>query len=139
MDLKRQKIGLINEGNTSFMNSSIQCIYHIDELTRYFVSGQYAEEINQTNPLGTRGEISTAFGKVLQELWSGTRPSILKTQLRKTIHKFNPMFSGYSQHDSSEFIMYLPDALHEDLNRVKKKPYVASKEYDGRPDRIVAR
>lgn len=48
------------------------------------------------------------------------------------------MFSGYNQHDSGELITYLLDGLHEDLNRVKKKPYVETKDYDGRPDQIVA-
>ena len=49
------------------------------------------------------------------------------------------MFSGYNQHDSGELITYLLDGLHEDLNRVKVKPYVESKDYDGRDDKIVAR
>ena len=31
------------------------------------------------------------------------------------------------------------DGLHEDLNRVKKKPYVESKDYDGRADEIIAK
>ena len=30
------------------------------------------------------------------------------------------------------------DGLHEDLNRVKDKPYVKSKDADGRPDEEVA-
>lgn len=30
------------------------------------------------------------------------------------------------------------DGLHEDLNRVKRKPYVQAKEEDGRPDEEVA-
>lgn len=48
------------------------------------------------------------------------------------------MFSGYSQHDSSELINYLLDGLHEDLNRVIDKPYTEGKDYDGRPDHIIA-
>jgi ubiquitin carboxyl-terminal hydrolase 4/11/15 len=34
------------------------------------------------------------------------------------------MFAGYNQHDSQEFLNFLLDAIHEDLNRVFKKPYV---------------
>jgi len=36
-------------------------------------------------------------------------------------------------------INYLLDGLHEDLNRVKEKPYVETKDYDGRPDKIIAK
>lgn len=31
------------------------------------------------------------------------------------------------------------DGIHEDLNRVKKKPYVEGKDYDGRSDFVVAK
>jgi len=34
------------------------------------------------------------------------------------------MFEGYGQHDSQELVSHLLDALHEDLNMIKKKPYV---------------
>lgn len=30
------------------------------------------------------------------------------------------------------------DGLHEDLNRVKQKPYFETKDFDGRPDEEVA-
>jgi len=48
-------------------------------------------------------------------------------------------FSGYNQHDSQEFLSYLLDGLHEDLNRVMVKPYTSTIESDGRPDKVVAR
>ncbi len=34
---------------------------------------------------------------------------------------------------------FLLDGLHEDTNRVKKKPYVESVESNGRPDELIAR
>lgn len=30
------------------------------------------------------------------------------------------------------------DGLHEDLNRIKRKPYIEEKDYDGRPDAVIA-
>lgn len=36
----------------------------------------------------------------------------------------NSMFKGFQQHDSNELIQFLLDQLHEDLNRVKKKPFI---------------
>lgn len=49
------------------------------------------------------------------------------------------MFSGYAQHDSQEFLTFLVDGIHEDLNRVKKKPYVENVESNERPDEVVAK
>lgn len=121
------------------MNSGLQCISHVTELTEYFLKNTYIKDINKTNPLGTQGQLCTAFAKMLKSLWFGTDSSFSPTQLKRAIGKFQPMFSGYNQHDSGELITYLLDGLHEDLNRVKVKPYVESKDYDGRDDKIVAR
>lgn len=41
-----------------------------------------------------------------------------------------PQFQGYSQHDAQEFCAYILDLLHEDVNQVKKKPYVEQKGMD---------
>ena len=40
------------------------------------------------------------------------------------VGKFAPQFSGYQQHDSHELLAFLLDGLHEDLNLVRKKPFV---------------
>lgn len=37
-----------------------------------------------------------------------------------------------------ELLAFLLDGLHEDLNRVKRKPYHEVKDADGRPDEEVA-
>lgn len=37
-----------------------------------------------------------------------------------------------------ELLAFLLDGLHEDLNRVKLKPYIETKDSDGRPDEEVA-
>lgn len=36
-------------------------------------------------------------------------------------------------------ITFVLDGIHEDLNKVKKKPYISAKDYDGRPDFIIAK
>ena len=50
-----------------------------------------------------------------------------------------PQFSGYQQHDSQELLAFLLDGLHEDLNRVRQKPYIEEADADGRPDAVVAK
>jgi ubiquitin carboxyl-terminal hydrolase 4/11/15 len=72
-------------------------------------------------------------------MWYDSDDSISPSVLKKAIGKFQPMFVGYEQHDSGELISYLLDGLHEDLNRIKNKPYTESKDYDGRPDAVLAK
>ncbi|XP_072954131.1 ubiquitin carboxyl-terminal hydrolase 9-like isoform X1 [Typha angustifolia] len=125
--------GLHNLGNTCFMNSAIQCLAHTPPLVEYFLQ-DYTEEINKENPLGMQGELALAFGELLRKLWSSGRTSIAPRSFKAKLARFAPQFSGYNQHDSQELLAFLLDGLHEDLNRVKNKPYIEAKDADGRPD-----
>ncbi|KAK4370642.1 hypothetical protein RND71_010117 [Anisodus tanguticus] len=129
--------GLQNLGNTCFMNSALQCLAHTPKLVDYFL-GDYKREINHDNPLGMNGEIASAFGDLLKKLWApGASPVAPRTFKLKLAH-FAPQFSGFNQHDSQEVLAFLLDGLHEDLNRVKNKPYVEAKDGDDRPDEEIA-
>jgi ubiquitin carboxyl-terminal hydrolase 4/11/15 len=129
--------GLQNMGNTCFMNSALQCLAHTPKLVDYFL-GDYKREINHDNPLGMNGEIASAFGDLMKKLWApGASPIAPRTFKSKLAH-FAPQFSGFNQHDSQELLAFLLDGLHEDLNRVKNKPYFEAKDGDGRPDEEVA-
>ncbi|KAL9251734.1 Ubiquitin carboxyl-terminal hydrolase 5-like protein [Drosera capensis] len=129
--------GLVNLGNTCFMNSAIQCLVHTPELAKYFRE-DYHREINWQNPLGMVGELALAFGELLRKLWAPGRTPIAPRAFKAKLARFAPQFSGYNQHDSQELLAFLLDGLHEDLNRVKHKPYVKSRDADGQPDEEVA-
>ncbi|XP_047313700.1 ubiquitin carboxyl-terminal hydrolase 5 [Impatiens glandulifera] len=129
--------GLLNLGNTCFMNSAIQCLVHTPEFARYFRE-DYHKEINWQNPLGMVGELALAFGELLRKLWAPGRTPLSPRQFKAKLARFAPQFSGYNQHDSQELLAFLLDGLHEDLNRVKHKPYIKSRDADGRLDEEVA-
>ncbi|CAD8078254.1 unnamed protein product [Paramecium sonneborni] len=131
--------GLSNLGNTCFMNSGTQCISNTAPLTEYFLSNQYFDEINMNNPIGTKGQLVKRVGSLLKKLWYGEKAVVTPTNYKKAIGQFQPMFKGYHQHDSSELITFVLDGIHEDLNRVKKKPYVETKDSDGRTNFVVAK
>lgn len=63
-------------------------------------------------------------------------PSNSSVMLQTQVGRFAPQFSGYQQQDSQELLAFLLDGLHEDLNRVKKKPYLELKDANGRPDSV---
>ncbi len=43
-------------------------------------------------------------------------------RLQKSISTWAPSFAGSDQQDSQEFLSFLLDGLHEDLNRIRTKP-----------------
>lgn len=122
---ERGLIGLNNLGNTCFMNSALQCMSHATPLTRHFLSNQFRKDINTSNPLGTGGKLALAYEVVMKELWMKEKTSsISPTALKRAISLFAPRFAGCLQHDAQEFLAYLLDGLHEDLNRIARPPYV---------------
>ncbi|XP_034296931.1 ubiquitin carboxyl-terminal hydrolase 4 [Pantherophis guttatus] len=131
--------GLSNLGNTCFMNSALQCLSNTPPLTDYFLEDKYEAEINQDNPLGMRGEIAEAYAELIKQMWSGRNSHVAPRMFKTQVGRFAPQFSGYQQQDSQELLAFLLDGLHEDLNRVKKKPYLELKDANGRPDSVVAK
>uniref|UniRef100_A0A8C6WXJ9 Ubiquitin carboxyl-terminal hydrolase 15 n=1 Tax=Neogobius melanostomus TaxID=47308 RepID=A0A8C6WXJ9_9GOBI len=130
--------GLSNLGNTCFMNSAVQCLSNIQPLTDYFLRDKYVDELNEDNPLGMKGEIARSYADLTKQLWSGKYSYVTPRPFKTQVGRFAPQFSGYQQQDSHELLAFLLDGLHEDLNRIRKKPYIQLKDANGRPDKVVA-
>jgi hypothetical protein len=54
------------------------------------------------------------------------------------IGRFASQFLGYAQHDSQELLAFLLDGLHEDLNRVRERPYMPDLQLEGLSDHEAA-
>ncbi|KAL5633376.1 hypothetical protein ACGC1H_003762 [Rhizoctonia solani] len=114
--------GLRNMGNTCYMNSVLQCLSGTVPLTRFFTDRRWHHEVNMMNPLGTRGELANAFYALLRDMWQGDLPYLTPVPFRKSICAHARQFAGSEQHDAQEFLLFLLDGLHEDLNRIIVKP-----------------
>jgi len=134
----RGVVGLQNLGNTCFMNSALQCLAKSPGIRDYFLTEQYKSDINTTNRLGTGGELVTEFAEFLKQTFKGEYADLSPRCMKFIVGKFCSQFEDYNQQDSAEFIQYVLDGLHEDLNRVIEKPLTDPVEANGRPDDEVA-
>lgn len=101
------------------------------------IAGVFEKELNPDNPLGMHGQIAQAFGALLRKIWvpTSSATSYSPRDFKAVLARFAPQFSGYQQHDSQELVAFLLDGLHEDLNRIHKKPYVEKPDWEGGGDK----
>ncbi|KAJ8118941.1 hypothetical protein ONZ43_g3891 [Nemania bipapillata] len=118
-------VGPVTRGNTCYMNAALQCLRSVEELTKYFLVGEWEKELNKANVLAHNGDVAASYAHLLKEIHKDPPPSAFAPrQFKQTIGRHAPQFSGYGQQDSQEFLGFLLDGLQEDLSRVKKKPYI---------------
>ncbi|GMS84872.1 hypothetical protein PENTCL1PPCAC_7047 [Pristionchus entomophagus] len=130
--------GLRNIGNTCFMNATLQMLINCVELRTYFLDGHHKSDVNSLNPLGFKGRLAEAFSDFMQQMWSCTTRAIEPARIKELVAEKASQFANFAQHDAHEFLSFLLDGLHEDLNRVKTKSLTGTVEADGRPDIEVA-
>ncbi|KAF8202403.1 ubiquitin carboxyl-terminal hydrolase 4 [Pholiota molesta] len=129
--------GLKNLGNTCYMNAPIQCLSATVPFSRFFTEGRWKVAVNYTNPLGSKGKLAGAFAKLLHDMWGGDLPYLTPIDFRKSICQLKSQYNGSDQHDSQEFLSFLMDGIHEDLNRILAKPsYTPSPEEEAELERL---
>ena len=131
-------VGLMNLGNTCYMNSTLQCLSNSFDLTKYFLLQYFRNEINTGNKLGSNGSVAMRYFNLLCEMWIGDGKRINPEVFVKTFKKLKSQFAGSRQQDAQEFLSVLLDQLHEDLNRITDKPYIELLEKQPDEDDLTA-
>ncbi|XP_056157698.1 ubiquitin carboxyl-terminal hydrolase 21 [Lampris incognitus] len=119
LNLGSGRVGLRNVGNTCFLNAIIQCLSHTRGLRDYCLLRFYRTEKNSKE----EAKLMEAFSQVLAGLWdvNGGDGVVNPRQFYSIFKEAVPHFSGYSQQDAQEFLRFLLDRLHTEINR---RPHV---------------
>ena len=120
-------VGLKNLGNTCFINSSLQCLFNTYDLTKYFLSNYFIEEISSKIEYGNDTTISESYFQLLNEIKTTINSMINPINFIRTFFQKNKsLIKG--QQDAQEFLSILLDELHEELNCIINKPYIELEE-----------
>ncbi len=122
-DINHGLCGSINLGNTCYLNSSIACLSNCYELTYYFLSKKFKNDINKSNKEGTKGNLANEWYDLLKQYWKTKKSYGNPSALKKVIGNKINNFKGHNQQDANEFMIYFLDIINEDLNRISKKYY----------------
>ncbi|KAG6876190.1 hypothetical protein C0992_000552, partial [Termitomyces sp. T32_za158] len=116
--------GLHNLGNTCYMNATLQCLYATVPFMNFFKHYQWQHSINMVNPLGSKGLVAKTFESLLKDMWTKKESNVREKLMRclTVVRTKDRQYEGYNQHDSQEFLTFLLDKIHEDLNRILTKP-----------------
>uniref|UniRef100_A0A8C7K0H6 Ubiquitin carboxyl-terminal hydrolase n=1 Tax=Oncorhynchus kisutch TaxID=8019 RepID=A0A8C7K0H6_ONCKI len=102
--------GMKNIGNSCYMNAALQALSNCPPLTQFFLD---CSGLVRTDK---KPALCKSYQKLISELWHKKRPSyVVPTSLSQGIKLVNPMFRGYAQQDTQEFLRCLMDQLHEEL------------------------
>ena len=127
-DKNKGIIGLINLGNTCYMNCSLQCLSHTKVLRNYFLNKNFQNEINFLSKFGSNGVLLKSYSDLLNLMWlsnySKLNPNFFRVAFCESTHRF----ANNHQQDAMEFISILLNYFHEDLNRIRDKPYMILEE-----------
>ncbi|CAD1812549.1 Ubiquitin carboxyl-terminal hydrolase family protein [Candida parapsilosis] len=117
--------GLFNLGNSCYMNCMIQCLAATPQLTSFFfpsvtTNGSYKQHINVNNKLGTQGKLTMGFVELLLNMLNNNGKAFSPSKFKKIAGECSPgrQFASCSQQDCTEFVTFLLDGLHEDLNQM---------------------
>lgn len=104
--------GLVNLGQTCFMNCIIQAIIHTPLLREFFLASKIDCKSDKHDAKQRKPCIITPLFELFQEFYNGSKSALSLHNLLPKIWGNASHLAGYDQQDAHEFFIAILDALH---------------------------
>ena len=127
--------GLLNLGNTCYLNSILQCLFYTEKFNEYIcditilnndIKSKILQQLKNINQQ-TQDYLNNAKNEIIKSIKETitynlfklfiemkTGKNIRPTEIKKLIEIYNNIFLGYSQNDSHELLTILFEKIHEE-------------------------
>lgn len=108
--------GLRNLGNTCYMNCILQCLIGTAPISVIFADSSWKQYVNVHSRLGYKGILAQRYAELVQTMAKDSVASVGPHALKNLSGRLRDIFQGYEQQDCQEFLTFILDGLHEELN-----------------------
>lgn len=129
--------GLVNLGNTCYMNSALQCLSHLLEF--HPMSTSFIKKCHISD---CKNNVMDQWINLQRKMWdNGVKDAInpieLLREFRSECDKQNRYFDNFQQNDIDEFLNIFMDFLHESVSKSSEIETIKSKASDSEIQKIV--
>ena len=113
-------IGLQNVGATCYMNSTLECLIHIKELSELLLSGFLLNYPRQNEKYASEHKLSNVYVSLLSQVFfpklnGNTAKYFAPYEIKNLISEINPLFQGIQANDAKDLLQCLLENLHNEL------------------------